>query len=217
MTSRQYDGILMLFISILFIILSFGLTFLFIFFYIYFIAVSSHCDNITTNPLVILGRKLTNNQPDKDYRLRLNRALTIVTHKANMEIHILGGITGNSTISESRAGQHYLENKKIKTKHINIEEMSCDTLDNMKQLKANTSIATRNITLITNRYHMARANILARGFGFIVHRCVAEDSLSLGIVFTTKLLAETFFLHWYLSGRIYAKLTRNKRMLARIQ
>ena len=175
------------------------------------------CDDIDENDIVVLGKKLINNHPDKDYRLRLNRALKIATYRTNANIYILGGITGESAISESVAGKLYLEDKNIKVNNIIIEELSRDTLDNLKQLKANASIATSNITLISNRYHLARASIMAQGFGFTVRRCAAENSLPIGIVFTVKLLAEAFFLHWYLSGYMYGKLTRNQRILTRMQ
>lgn len=217
MSSREYDGYLTLFFSIILIALSFGLTFLFVFIYIFFIAVTAGTDDIESDHIIVLGKRLISNQPDKDYRLRLNRAATIVTHKTNPHIYILGGSTGVSMISESRAGRSYLEDRNIQTRNIHIEETSHDTLDNMKQLKISERLTDKNITLITNRYHLARASLMAQGFGFNVQRCAAENSFTLGIVAIVTLLAESFFLHWYLSGRSYVKLTRNKRILERLQ
>jgi uncharacterized SAM-binding protein YcdF (DUF218 family) len=216
MTSREYDGYLTLFFSVALIALSFALTYLFVFIYILFIAIKTGCNDIKADHIVLLGKKLVSNRPDKDYRLRLNRALTIAAHRINTQIHILGGITGDSTVSESIAGKNYLEENKIQTKHIYIEEISRDTLDNMKQLKTCDIITDKHIALITNRYHLARASIMAQGFGYIVQRCAAEDVFKPGFRTIAHLFTESFFLHWYLTGRYYAKLTRNQRMLARI-
>ena len=217
MTSREFDGLLMLLFSISLITLSFGLTFLFVFTYITFIAIKTGCNDIKTNHIVVLGKKLSNSSPDKDYRLRLNRVLTITNHKINTQVYILGGITGSSTISESRAGQNYLRDNNIQTKHIHIEEMSRDTLDNMKQLKTSGLITEKHIALITSRYHLARASLMAQGFGFIVQRCAAEDAYTPCLESMVRLFAESFYLHWYLTGCHYAKFTGNQRMLARIQ
>ena len=207
----------MLSVSIVLIVFSLGLTFLFVFVYILYIAIKADHDEVKAGHIVALGKKLIENQPDKDYRLRLNRALTVASHRADVQIYILGGITGESSLSESRAGQRYLEESSIQARHIYIEEKSRDTLDNMKQLKSTTLISEKHIALITNRYHLARASIMAKGFGFEVERCAAEDSYSTGIIEIFRLFAETFFLHWYLSGRSFSRLTRNQRMLARIQ
>jgi len=217
MTSREFDGLLILLFSISVIALSFGLTFLFVFIYITFIAIKTGCNDIKTDHIVVLGQKLNNNSPEKDYRLRLNRALAIANHKINTQVYILGGITGRSTISESRAGQNYLRDNNIQTKHIHIEEMSRDTLDNMKQLKTSGHITEKHIALITSRYHLARASLMAKGFGFIVQRCAAEDAYTPDLAAMVKLFAESFYLHWYLTGCQYAKFTGNQRMLARIQ
>jgi len=217
MTSRARDGYLTLFYSIVFIALSFGLTFLIVFLYVFVIAIRTRCDQIKTDHVVVLGKELIGNLPDQDYRLRLDRALTISALRAKARIYLLGGITGESTISESKAGQRYLENNDIPTERIYIEEVSRDTLENMKQLKFDALVRDRHITLITNRYHLARASTMAQGFGFVVERCAAEDSFVAAVVTTIHLFTEAFFLHWYLSGRYYAKLMGNQRMLSRIQ
>lgn len=217
MTSREYDGLLTLLFSIVIIAVSFGFTLLILFVYIVFIAIKTNYNDIKTDRIVILGKKLINNLPDKDYRLRLDRALTIANHEVNAQIYILGGNTGESIISESRAGQNYLENNNIQSKHIYIEEMSHDTLDNMKQLKSCDLIPDKNIALITNRYHLARASIMAKGFGFIVQPCAAEEVFKLSFVTIARLFKESFFLHWYLTGRYYSRFTRNQRMIARMQ
>lgn len=207
----------MLCLSIALIILSLGITFLLAFLYVLSTAVKASHKDIKAKHIVVLGKKLSNNSPDKEYCLRLDRALAIAAIDHNKQIYILGGITGKANVSESKAGQHYLENNNILTSHIHVEEKSCDTLENMKQLKTNTAISEDHIALITNRYHLARASLMARGFGFDVEKCAAEDVYTPGLIAMLILLAETFYLHWYFTGCGYAKLTRNQRMLSRVQ
>ncbi len=215
MKSRGIDGYLMLLFSIVLIVLSAGLSFLLIFIYTCYAAVKTSCKTPDTEQLIILGKKLTHNQPDKDYLARLNRAIRLSGNAT--DIHILGGYTGESSISESASGKSYLQTKKIAAKHIYIEEMSRDTLDNLKQLKSSKLIKDTPIILITSRYHLARAGLMAQGFGFNVLACAAEDTYTSAVLASLRLISETFFLHWYISGRVFAQLTHNQRMLARIR
>ncbi len=217
MIHKDYDGFLTLLLSFILIVLLFGTSYLLTFAYILLTAIKASCDNKNSQQIVVPGKRLSDNIPDNDYLQRLNRVLSIVAYAANKQVYILGGITGDASTSEARAGQNYLEDNNIQTSEIYLEEKSRDTRENMKQLKTCSTITDRHICLITNRYHLARASIMAQGFGFIVEQCAAEDSFTPSMVATVTLFAETFFLHWYLVGRIYAKLTGNQRMLSRIQ
>jgi len=217
MVRKDYDGFLTLLLSFTLIVLLFGVSYLLTFAYILLTAIKTSCDNKNSQQIVVPGKRLSNDLPDNDYLQRLDRVLSIVAFATNKKVYILGGITGEASVSEARAGQNYLEDNNIQTSEIYLEEKSRDTRENMKQLKTCSTIKDRHICLITNRYHLARASIMAQGFGFIVEECAAENSFTPSIVATATLFAEAFFLHWYLVGRIYAKLTRNQRMLSRIQ
>jgi len=217
MTSREYDGLLMLCLSLALTALFFGITFILVFIYILYIAIMTDYKNINASHIVVLGKKLRNNSPDKNYLLRLDRVLAIASNDDNKQIYLLGGITGNANVSESKAGKFYLEDNNIHASNIHTEEKSRDTLENMKQLKTDNIISKKHIGLITNRYHLARASLMAKGFGFDIERCAAEDSFTPNLTTILISFAEAFYLHWYLSGLIYAKLTRNQRMLSRLQ
>jgi len=213
---KDYNGYLTLMLSVLIITLSFGVTFFLSFIYVLSVAVKSGC-NAKASQIVVLGKKLRNNSPDYDYLQRLTRVKQIIMQSPDKIIYILGGITGESEISEASSGKRYLEHHDVKKEIIKIEESSRNTLENMKHLKTSTTVSEKPISLITNRYHLARAGIMAKGFGFDAERCAAEDSYTFGFVATLILLAEAFHLNWYMTGRTYAKLTRNKKILSRIQ
>lgn len=211
----DYDGYLMLAISLVIMAMTFGVSLLMLFIYISIIALRASTQ-ATYAHSVILGKKLISDSPDKDYQLRLERALNLFQSYPQTQFYILGGINGHSTISEARSGRHYLELRGVPTRQIHIEEQSRNTLENLKHLSQATTIPDKNFTLITNRYHLARATMMAKGFGFRISGCAAEEKLSFGIASVVKLLIEAFHFHWYLTGRIYATLTKNQRMLARI-
>lgn len=212
----DYDGYLMLLISFLIIGLSLGISLISAGVFIWVIALRAK-SQVTHPHVVILGKKLVNNAPDADYRLRLDRALQSYRFNQQIQLYILGGINGHATFSEAQAGRLYLQKCGVPLQQIYIEENSRNTLENLKQLAQTTVISDKKIDLITNRYHLARAGVMARGFGFKVTHCAAEENFSVGITTIIKLIIEAFHLHWYLTGRVYATLTHNQRMLARIR
>jgi hypothetical protein len=57
---------------------------------------------------------------------------------------------------------------------------------------------------------------MAKGFGLDVVLCAAEEKLNLNVLSVLKLMTEALHVHWYASGRLYARLTKNTRMLNRI-
>ena len=217
MIRNDYDGLLTLFLSTTLIVLLLGVTYFLTFVYVLLTAFITSCNNKNAQHIVVLGKKLKNNLPDNDYQQRLDRAISLIPPTTNKNIYILGGITGAANISEARAGKDYLEGNNIQTRNIFLEEGSQNTLENMKHFKAFTTIPDMRICLITNRYHIARSSIMAEGFGFVVEKCAAENTYSPHPLDALVLLVEAFHLHWYLTGRTYAKLTHNQRMLSRIQ
>ena len=126
------------------------------------------------------------------------------------------GTTGNAEISESLAGLYYLESKGINPDSVNLEQSSRSTLENLKQLCTHVAIPENRFVLITNRYHLARAGIMARQFGYSVVLCAAEADEVKGLFGKLVYLGEAVLQHWFLTGLFYAKATRNKAMLNRI-
>ena len=69
---------------------------------------------------------------------------------------------------------------------------------------------------MTSRFHVARASLMARHLGLPHLLCAAEDRLRPTPSAALRLLREALFLHWYVVGRGFARLTGNRAMLARI-
>lgn len=211
----DYAGYLMAAFSLLMILVSFGLTLLISLAYVWRVARNTRI-TAEGKHIVVLGKRLRNNLPDHDYRLRLERAVQLYHGNKDRHVYLLGGITGDAEISESRAGLHFLENNGINPANIHIEESSHNTLENFEMLRSNVSIQDHNIVLITNRYHLARAGVMARQFGYNTELCAAESAASKGLLAKLGYLGESLLLHWFMTGLCYAKITRNKSILIRL-
>lgn len=202
-------------LSLVLMLLSGGLTLLTSLLYVWRTAKTVPAD-ADGKHVIVLGKRLQNNVPDHDYRARLDRAAALYQAVPDRQLYLLGGTTGNADISESLAGMEYLQQCGVPVSHLHLEQSSRNTVENLNQLRNHTDIPELAIALITNRYHLARASVMARQFGFKVEPCAAEASETKGLLAKLGYLTEALLLHWFLSGLCYAKLTRNKTMLIRI-
>lgn len=168
------------------------------------------------NTSLVLGKRLVNERPDSEFIERLKRAELMLAKKKTNNIYILGGKTRNSDISEALAGKTYLINAGIDQKFILLEEESRNTLENLKHFSNISDIKNYPVSIITNRHHLARSLIMSKGFGINANPCPAENKFSYSPIYLVKTLNEAFLLHWYLTGKFWARLTNNKRMMDRI-
>lgn len=99
-----------------------------------------------------------------------------------------------------------------------LEEHSRNTLENFQQAALRLRGEARPaLVLVTSRYHVARSETMARNLGLRVAVCPAEDHLPFSVGMLCLLVRETYLLHWYHVGRIYAVITGNAAMLERIR
>lgn len=160
--------------------------------------------------------QLANDQPNPDFHLRLGRGVQLhQTH--GMPLMLMGGYTGGSKISEAQAGIEALARQGIPAKSLLREESSRNTLENLRNAREQLrQLNLNNIALVSNRYHLARCKALANGLGLNPYLCAAESTFSISPRLWPRLLLEAYYLHWYHTGRIWSRLTRNRHSLARI-
>lgn len=167
--------------------------------------------------LVVLGMRLRDGEISPDYALRLKRAIEIFKHDHSRYILTVGGCTGGSLISEASKGSMYLISKGVEPGHILTEDASRHTLENLRNVRA--LLRAKNVsvfTIITNRYHLARSRVIAKGLGLTPELCAAEDEFSLSLVGLPRLLLEAYYIQWYWTGAAWSRITRNRKSLERI-
>ena len=213
----DYDRYTALSLSIVVISITAGFSLIVSFMYVFSIAKNEEC--LVSNKaeiLIVLGKKLKKNTPDEEYMIRLNRAEQVLKDNQNSKVYILGGITGAANITESDAGKKVLLDHGVDNKQIFLEKESSHTLENLKNFYNLSNDKNQKVLLITNRYHMARSIMMAKGFKINALSCPAENSFSYTFSNMGKIVVEAFFINFYLAGKYWATLTNNNRILDRI-
>jgi uncharacterized SAM-binding protein YcdF (DUF218 family) len=170
---------------------------------------AAHCDRV-----IVLGHRLEpDGRPSVRYRQRLDRAAALLEASPTATVDLLGGRAIGCAVSEAEAGANYLMARGICPRRIRSEDRSRHTLENLQFYRATLPPATAGaIVLVTCRFHLARAGMMARGLRVRHCLCAAEDRPGL----CWPMLLEAFLIHWYVTGRTVARWTGNRRMLARI-
>jgi uncharacterized SAM-binding protein YcdF (DUF218 family) len=164
--------------------------------------------------IIVLGHRLeTGGHPSVRYRQRLERAAVLLLASPTATVHLLGGRAMGCAVSEADVGASYLVARGICPSRIRNEDRSRHTLENLQHYRSVVAaLAKEQAVLVTSRFHLARAGIMARGLNIRHHLCAAEDRPKL----CWPMLQEAFLIHWYVTGRTFARCTGNRRMLARI-
>lgn len=210
------DGWLTFFLSNLFIVLGAGTGLFWKTRHVVKTARKSPSDTIEALDLVLIPcMRLEQGEPNTDFKQRLDRALALhQTH--SVTLLLLGGHTGGD-ISEAAAGEAYLLNKGVPQSQLILEEGSRNTLENLQNArKLIQKNGFENLIITSNRYHLARCQELAQGMGIHAEPCAAEQHYKITLQQWPRLLLEAYYLHWYTTGKLWSRLTRNHHSLARI-
>lgn len=203
-------GLGVLLLSILVTILSGGLTMAALLWKITSIARKQFPPCSADSTLVVLGKRLQQNSISQDYLARLRRTKILFIENPQRDIIILGGHTYISSTSESQAGKDWLVSQGIPSECIKIEQTSRHTLENFRHAYKSLSDQEKGIALITNRYHLARSHYMAEGLGIQHELCAAEQAFTWSVRNLVQLLKESFFLHWYLTAKYFARMTGSR-------
>jgi uncharacterized SAM-binding protein YcdF (DUF218 family) len=169
--------------------------------------------------LVVFGKRLVDHHPDPDYQARLTSAARLAGGRPGHRILILGGRTAGARLTEAEAGECLLRALPGGASlSIDLEQASGDTLTNLRNLRELLAgDDPRPLTLITNRYHLARVSQMAHSLGLAHERCAAETvAAALRPAVLPRWPLEAFYVTWFTTGKLWASLTRNRRMLARV-
>ncbi|MEJ2061572.1 MAG: YdcF family protein, partial [Gammaproteobacteria bacterium] len=167
--------------------------------------------------VLVLGAQLHNDRPTPEFIQRLDRARALYAGGRVERIVVLGGVTRENRLSEATVGRAWLLQHGVSPDRLLIEEASRHTLENLYQARALPDLSTGGrLALVTSRYHLARAQLMAQGLGLQVVPCGAESTMPHRLGYALRLFSEGWFNHWYHVGRGWARLTRNRRSMERI-
>ncbi len=210
------DGVFTLFLSNLVLIATFCVPLIFCFSRVLHMARGASSDSAPSGLLVVLGLCLKENRATEDFIVRLDRALLLYRDMDDKKILLLGGVTEGNSVSEAECGRAYLLSRGVPEENICVEDQSRNTLENMRF--ARPAIKSTGIAVfISNRYHLARCSMLAQGMGLEHRLCAAEGEFHMSPEMLFRLAAEAYYLHWYMTGKYWSILTRNRKSLDRIR
>ena len=230
-----WDGLTTFVFSNVLILLTLGAFLWWLIYRVLYLAITARIDTADSerqgrklNTVLVAGLCLEHNQPVEAFKVRLRRAielqnLSLVAEKKDLQVIVLGGVTGNSSISEAQAGARYLIEQGMPEQQIILEQQSRHTLENMQharmllqQQNAVQDCDSTDIAVITSRYHLYRLLTLARGLGMILLPVAAEDSFDWSTIMLLRVIKEAYYLHWYWSGKLWVFLTASQKSKARI-
>lgn len=170
--------------------------------------------------IFVFGKKLINGSIDDEYRRRLDSAHDLIMNNPQNRLILLGGPSREGGLSEAQAGLDYLRSRGIDREYrVELEERSRNTLENLRhaqQILFPDGAESTSIVLITNRYHLARSALFANSLGFKPVLHPAETRFPASLWDWGKLLKEAFYMFWFQTGKSWARMIRNQRMLDRV-
>ncbi len=117
--------------------------------------------------IIVLGAKLHGSKPSKSLLYRMNTALVYMKRYPNMKLIATGGKGSDETIPEALAIKNYFLNKGIDSDRIIVEDKSKNTFENLKFSRGLIKEKGKvKVNIVTNRYHVLRAKILAKRNNF---------------------------------------------------
>lgn len=207
------DGLFTLLLSLLVGLVTLGVSHLWLFIWVIRTGAMAKTMSVSGEAVAVLGKQLQQGELSADYRLRLDRVLTLYRALKKPDILVIGGSTTDE-ISEASAGARYLVAAGVQPTAITLEELSVNTLQNLRHARPWFDSHPQAV-VISNRYHLLRILTMARGLGLHITPCAAEENCQPWRRMP-RLLLEAVYLHWYWSGRVFARLTGNKRMQEKI-
>ena len=140
--------------------------------------------------VIVLGAGLRGEEPSKALRFRLDAAYDYAMQNPNALIVVSGGQGENEVIAESTAMKRYLVKRGLAEERIIEENKSTSTQENLAFSKAILDDALGNnyrIAIISNDYHVLRAESLAKEVGFLsVSHTAAKTPFSIFVPCTLR-------------------------------
>jgi vancomycin permeability regulator SanA len=201
-------------------VLSAGLVYLGYFIHVLRIARGAPCRPERGECLLLFGKHAPRGRIDRDFAARLDRAVSLWRERRPASVVLLGG-GADGEPSEAEVARNALLARGLGDVPLQLEAQSRDTLQNLRNARellrgGAAKYALPRVTLLSNRYHLARCALFARQLGFEHELCAAEPRLPLDPRTLLRLAGEAAYVCWTDLGTRWARLIGHRRMLARV-
>ncbi len=212
----DWDGLFTFLLTLLLLAIGLGIPLLVSTAYIYRIARTSgtRCDH---SSLLVFGKRLQNTRIDSDYERRLTKALAQMSADESARLLLVGGVAPGEQTSEAQAGRDFLVSHGISSQRLRLEQKSQNTLENLQHARGMLQQEEAfPVTLISNRYHLARISTIANSLSMEHQLCACEETFQPGLGLLPRVLMEGWYVLWFQTGKTWSRLIRSERMLNRV-
>ena len=198
-------------------VLSAGLVYVGYFVHVLRVARRAPCVPERGECVLLFGKHAPRGEVDADFAARLDRAAHLWRARPPAHWILLGGGAPREPTEAEVARSGLLARGLSADAPLHLEAHSRDTLQNLRNARELLGEGMRRrVTLLSNRYHLARCALFARQLGYDWELCAAEPRLRLGPKTFARLAGEAFFVCWTDLGTRWARLIGSRRMLARV-
>jgi uncharacterized SAM-binding protein YcdF (DUF218 family) len=215
-------------------VLSAGLVYLGYLVHVVRVARRAPCRPEQGDCVLLFGKHAPRGRIDRDFQARLDRAIALWTERRPSRVVLLGGGPDGEDTEAEIARSVLLARGLDRQIPLQLEAQSRDTLQNLRNARellrgGSQRRATGGgphadaacgrlprVTLLSNRYHLARCALFARQLGFDCELCAAEPHLRWSPRTLLRLAAEAAYVCWTDVGTRWARLIGHQRMLSRV-
>ena len=201
-------------------LLSAGLVYLGYLLHVLRVARRAPCTPERGECVLLFGKHAPRGRIDADFAARLERAATLWAQRPPGHFILLGGGAPDEPSEAEVARGALLARGLSAGPALCLEARSRDTLQNLRNaremLAGPSGQGQPRVTLLSNRYHLARCALFARQLGYDWELCAAEPRLSMKPATLLRIAGEAFFVAWSDIGTRWARFIGDRRMLARV-
>ena len=181
------------------------------------VARSAPCRPERGECVLLFGKHAPHGRIDRDFDARLQRAVSLWQRSDRGPCPARRRCANEP--SEAEIARRELLARGIDAgAALQLEAQSRDTLQNLRNARdlLRDGTAGLRVTLLSNRYHLARCALFARQLGFDSELCAAESAFSWSPRTLLRIAGEAGYVCWSDIGTRWARLIGHRRMLARV-
>ena len=182
------------------------------------VARSAPCRPEHSECVLLFGKHAPHGRIDRDFDARLQRAVSLWHAQSPGTVILLGGGAANEPSEAEIARRELLARGIDADVALQLEAQSRDTLQNLRNARdlLRDGAASVRVTLLSNRYHLARCALFAGQLGFDWELCAAEARFDWRPRTLWRIAGEAAYICWADLGTRWARLIGHHRMLARV-